>query len=41
MIKEREEKLKLEDALVTRGNGMEKYVERDSFVVLDNVSGVA
>ena len=38
---EREEKLKLEDALVTRGNGMEKYVERDSFVILDNVSGVA
>ena len=41
IYREREEKLKLGDGLVTRGNEMGEHVERDSLVRLDDLSGLA
>ena len=41
ICREREEKLKLDDGLVTRGNEMGEHAERNSLVGLDDVSGLA
>ena len=41
ICREREEKFKLDDGLVTRGNEMGEHAERNSLVGLDDVSGLA
>ena len=40
ICREREEKLKLDNGLVTRGNEMGEHVERNSLVGLDDVDDV-